>query len=636
MGNEYAVSYEGFYEGGVSSFSPDYGNFSGYRMTANQLGFPGSPQTANQLGETVNALKQGVKAFEVTMLQPDVAEAIPKEHFKEMRAIMKLSGVKPSVHGPMIDAAGFDERGNWGNGFGREDAERRMFDTMKKAALLDPKKGNVPVVFHSSAGAPGAEFRPGKKEWGEEDIVMQRGSAVNRETGQVVQIKREYKFRPERPEYLDKGVTDKSPPGVLFTAEGTIDSVNRGEWEDKLTEIAQMTKHAEEIIGDPNLVLPEYENAYIKDNGFYDISTGQRLPDLDSKTGQIKAYERLRKADLFLENAQLSFSSAFHKAYKYGTSEQKKELKELSEEYLKRISESRGAVLGPVYRSEILDDSIKRLGEITELKGGIENGKYVDRGAPKLFQEANEFAMDKAAETFGNLARRSYDELGGDKAPVLAIEPLHPGMGLSSTDDMIKLVKKSRKNFAEQLMEEKGYDESKAKKIAEDKIGVTWDVGHINMIKKHGFTDKDIVKQTKQIAPMVKHVHLTDNFGFADTHLAPGMGNVPIKKILAELEKNGRYAEMRKIVEAPGVVQHFKTSPHPMTLATFGSPLYSMKAGPYFNQVHQIQGSYFGGYGTINPQTHHSYFGAGFTTMPVELGGQMPGGQSRFGGTPMD
>lgn len=40
-------------------------------------------------------------------------------------------------------------------------------------------------------------------------------------------------------------------------------------------------------------------------------------------------------------------------------------------------------------------------------------------------------------------------------------------------------------------------------------------------------------------------------------------------------------------------------------------------------EVVDVRGSYFGRYG------------AGFTTMPVELGGQMPGGQSRFGGAPM-
>jgi len=117
--------------------------------------------------------------------------------------------------------------------------------------------------------------------------------------------------------------------------------------------------------------------------------------------------------------------------------------------------------------------------------------------------------------------------------------------------------------------------------------------------------------------------------------LAPGMGNVPIKGILEELEKTGRLSEMRKIVEAGAFVQHFKKSPHPWTMAALGSPIYGMKNAPYWNQVMDVQGSYFGGYGTVNPNIHHSYFGAGFTTMPVELGGQMPGGTSRFGGTPM-
>ena len=71
-------------------------------------------------------------------------------------------------------------------------------------------------------------------------------------------------------------------------------------------------------------------------------------------------------------------------------------------------------------------------------------------------------------------------------------------------------------------------------------------------------------------------------------------------------------------------------------MAAFGSPIYGAKMAPTWNQAMNVQGSYSSGYGTLNPQTHHSYFGAGFTTMPVELGGQMPGGESRFGGTPMN
>ena len=652
------VSYESFYGGGVSSLSPEYGNFfTGYRMDANQLGYPGNPATANQLGETVERLKQGVKAFEVTMLQPQAAETIPKQHFKEMRALMKLSGVKPSVHGPMIDAAGFDEKGNWGNEIGREDNERRMFDTIQKAAMLDTN-GNVPVVFHSSAGAPGAEFRPGKKEWGEEDKIMQRGAAINRETGQAVQIKREYKFRPEAPWLLEKGmyvkdgkVQEGGPAGVLFSAEGSIDSINRGEWEDKLTSVAQMNKHAEEIIGSAPMNLGEYMDSYISADGkeivklnksgeieekmhYFDTAVDENG---DKIVGQRASYDKIRKAGLFLENADLAFKGAFHTAYKYGDEKQKEKLKELAWKYKRdidateEVEEVNGkkylGIWSPVERQKVLDRYVGELRMLTDKELG---GK-----TPKVFQGSNEFAIERAAKTFGNLAMKSYSELGGNKAPVLAIEEFHPGTALADTEDMKKLVEESRDVFVKQLVKEKGISKAKADKIAESKIGVTWDVGHINMIKKYGFTDKDVIEQTKKIAPMVKHVHLTDNFGFADSDLPPGMGNVPIKQILEQLEKTGNLKKMRKIVEAGAFVQHFKKSPHPFTLAALGSPLYGMKNAPYWNQVENVQGNYFGGYGTLNPSIHHSYFGAGFTTMPVELGGQMPGGSSRFGGTPM-
>jgi len=417
-----------------------------------------------------------------------------------------------------------------------------------------------------------------------------------------------------------------------------------------MTEIAQMNKHSEEIMGASHAriraSMPElkpnqlYTAILDKDNtAVVDGRTGQKIADIDPDSTQLRDFNQIKKAGLFLENAELSFNGAFHKAYKYGSDKQKEELRKLSKDYHNKLGNLRGGAFDPMFKQDILDAKVTELGKITEDQWEIRDGRWTrkkDWGTPQIYKESNEFAADKAAETFGNLAKKSYDKLGGDKAPVLAIEAIHPGTALAGTDDMIKLVKKSRKNFARQLIDDEGFSKEEAKRIAAEKIGVTWDVGHINMIKKHGFTDKDVVEQTKKIAPMVKHVHLTDNFGFADTHLAPGMGNVPIKKILEQLEKTGRFDEMRKIVEAPSVVQHFKTSPHPLTLAAFGSPIYGMSSGAGWNQANQIQGSYFGGYGDINPQTHHSYFGAGFTTMPVELGGNMPGGESRFGGTPMN
>ncbi len=549
---------------------------------------------------------------------------------------MKLSGVKPSVHGPLIDAAGFDEKGNWGQEWGRVGNERRMFDTIEKAAMLD-SKGNVPVVFHSAGvGTPGAEFRPGDKSVGEKGDVMKQGVMINKDTGQAVQAKehRSYYLSTSEEDFM-KGKDNLDKGGSLMTVKESVDNNNTVEWDEKLKGIVIDKGKVDRALGNlwQNAEALHLSNINLDNNK--DIKTFnetlQKNPLLQNE---------MTKAEVLLENNNLSFRSLFNTAYKYGTDEQRGKLKNLADDWKKDSSkQSSNPFKQQIDSSNIQDEYFMKFKDITSRQLIEKNGKLMSDkrfGAPKVYQEVNEFAVDKAANTFGNLAMRSYDELGGSNAPVLAIEPFHPGAALSSTDDMIKLVGKSRDNFAKQLVDNKGFNKGQAKKIAEEKIGVTWDIGHINMIKKYGFTDKDIVEQTKKIAPMVKHVHLTDNFGYADTHLAPGMGNTPVKKIMEQLEKNGEFDKMRKITEAGAFVQHFKQSPHPLTMAAFGSPIYGMKQGAYWNQAMGMQGAYSGGYGNLNPQTHHQYFGAGFTTMPVELGGNMPGGESRFGGTPMN
>ena len=653
-----ANSYEGFYGGAGSTFNSEYS--IGFKMGGNQLGFPGSAQTANQLGETVNAIKHGTKTFEVSMVDPNVTETIPIQHFEEMRALMKLTGVKPSVHGPIIDAAGFGEQG-W-TPDARKDNERRLFGAIEKAQALDPS-GNLPIVLHSSNGAPGAEWRPGNEKKGENKIVMEKATMINQDSGQTQVAKREEKWRPEVFSEKRKKDGEYGKP-IMFDVEGSVGSANLGDWESKLTEVAQMNKHAEELIGAAPMNLAEYNNSVrvrdgkikklkeddkgilILDKTGSPIITENVLPEITSET-QVASHNQMRKAGLFLDNAELSFKGTFGQAYKYGSDKQRKVLEKLANNYTKDLDVVGDMVWNPIERQRLLDTAIGNLQEITADRALIKNGKVVrdskgdvmrdkDWGTPGVWELTENFAMEKAAKTFGNLAARSHDKFG-EKAPVLAIENMFQGMAFSRAEDMRDLVKMSRENFVKHLVDD-GMSENKAEKLAEDKLGVTWDVGHLNVMRKKGFTEKDVIEQTKIMTKdksMVKHVHLTDNFGYADTHLAPGMGNVPIKGILEELEKTGRFDEMRKIVEAPGFIQHFKVAPHSMTLAAFGSGIYGMKYGPTWDQAINIQGAYFGGYGNLNPQTHHSYFGAGFTTMPVELGGQMPGGQSRFGGAPM-
>ena len=167
--------------------------------------------------------------------------------------------------------------------------------------------------------------------------------------------------------------------------------------------------------------------------------------------------------------------------------------------------------------------------------------------------------------------------------------------------------------------------EKKAKEIANKLIGVTWDVGHIYMLKKHGYTDEDIKKEAEKIGKHVTHIHLTDNFGFEDSHLPPGEGSVNIKEQLGEIEKSltkEQKERMKTIVEAGEFVANFKETPHLYALSHLGSPLYSEDLGPTWGDIWDTQGNYMTGFGEVMPQKYFDLYGApGFAQLPRELGG---------------
>ena len=78
-----------------------------------------------------------------------------------------------------------------------------------------------------------------------------------------------------------------------------------------------------------------------------------------------------------------------------------------------------------------------------------------------------------------------------------------------------------------------------------------------------------------------------------------------------------------------------KNTPMMESFRHFGSPLYPIKAAPFWNQASDAVGGYFSGVGPTNPEIHHSIYGAGYSNLPIELGGQMAG-RSRIGGSPME
>ena len=257
--------------------------------------------------------------------------------------------------------------------------------------------------------------------------------------------------------------------------------------------------------------------------------------------------------------------------------------------------------------------------------------------APHIVESLNEFAKQKTTDTFANVAWNAYDKVKKGEwkqAPIISIENPPAGGAFSTGKELKEVVEESRDKFVKKAVEE-GMSELQAREQAEKLLGVTWDVGHINMLRKYGYKEKDIIKETEQIKPLLKHIHLSDNFGFEHTELPMGMGNVPTKKIMEKLGKKG--FEAKKIIEAASWWQHFQTPPVQQTLEAFGSPIYSMQMAPYWNQAQGFQQSYSPGYGQMLPQINYQTFGAGFSQLPSELGGQQPGAQGgRMSGRPME
>jgi len=600
------------YQGGYSSLDP-----SNNYITAGTLGTTTDPRTANILQEVSTKLSSGVKQIEIAAVSPEVFDAMPKQHLKEVNRLSKLTGIDVSLHAPVIDVSGIDPRSGFSESE-RELSERKVTEALLRAKELNPD-GNIPVTFHSAEGIPGSQFLPpSERKEGEEEY--KRVIVINKETGKLAPLEEEKKFYPGEVEVREE----------VYSPENNLKVLNHTEWDNTLSQIEFNRVRAEEILKDVNPIFRElYVNwrAAEINPAAVPASALHELNNLSAEES-----EQLRKihaAATYTDQATKTAIAAFDKAYANSKTEEEKKLLELAS---KKYGEMLGIKDGKKTDPKSFDPKTQSSALFTLIRG-------LEKLSPELYVPIEGFAVEKSAKTFGNAAFNSYKKFK-DKAPTLVIENPPAGFALSTGEDIKNMVKESRKHFVENAIRPTdkgglGMGESQAKQEAEKIIGATWDVGHINMLRKYGYSEEDIVKETEKIAPYVKHVHLSDNFGFEHTELPMGMGNVPLKKMMEKLGEKG--VDAKKIIEAGHWWQHFKTPPFQEVLEAVGSPVYSMKMAPYWNQAAGLQEGYFSGYGQMLPQINYETFGAGFSQLPQELGGQMQGAKgSRMSGRSME
>jgi len=602
-GSDYEV--KNIYQGGYSSFSPSYGDgFTGYKVTSGSLGLTTDPRTANIIADASTKFSSGAKHMELALVSQEIFDSVPKQHLKEVNQLAKLIGAEVSIHAPVMDAAGITQQGY--SESNRQSSERRISEIIERSHELNPD-GNVKVNFHSAEGVPGTEWKklPDSKKGFEGEA--NRMVAIDRESGKLIPLEKDIKYYPG-----GKGGEIRE---VLNTPEKNLENQNSVSWDNSINQLIFTKERADELLRKNEFqirhLLSDLQEA--KKEG---KSEEEILSYLSGPT-QKTAYMDLQTVNNYLSEVHKSANSLFSKAYdlaqKDGNEEVLSKLKDISKNYSEELEKNKGDILAE-------SQAMRKL--LFELKD--------DSLAPQQFVPVDKFVVNQSSKTFGNSAFNAYKKFG-DKTPIMLIENPPAGFAASTGEDLRILVEKSRKEFAENAVKEKGISEKEAKKLAEKFIGATWDVGHINMLRKHGFSEEQIIKETEKVAPYVKHVHLSDNFGFEHTELPMGMGNVPLKEIMGKLGQKG--FDAKKIIEAGQWWQHFRTNPMKESLEGMGASFYTSKIAPYWNQSNGFQQGYFSGYGNMLPQTNYELFGAGFSRLPQELGGNVSNGAGgRMGG----
>ncbi|MEM3113100.1 MAG: TIM barrel protein [Candidatus Pacearchaeota archaeon] len=601
--------YEIFYEGAGYHLDPKYNFTTGYRQPASNFALTLDARTANQLQEIAKKINIGAKEFEVQGTFKEVLDHIPDPHLKEISRQAKLAGVNLSFHGPLVEPSGFNSQASRWDESQRKQAEIQLKQAVERGHMLNPD-GNIVITLHSTAELP--EMLQREKVKGEEKITSM--FVIDPKTGSVGPLRQEEHKFPQ----------SKEDKPYEFDPNKELQLLNQRIWAQQKNQVAYYAERASEALESIERLKSEkpevYEINKLIQSGQVSLNdVREQFPEMSEFLGiNLERGERFAKINLEDSYNQLRqlYDTAYKSAEERNDAEGLRKLKEFANKVRENYEKLEKNDLETL--NEIVKEGIRVLDELKSVQ---------------IYKPLNEFIMDKSSETFANVALNAYEKFK-DKSPIISIENPPAGSGISRAEDLKLLIEKTRNKFIENLREKKGYSESEAKAIAEKLIGATWDVGHINMIRKYGYEKEDVLKEAKKISPYLKHVHLSDNFGMEHTELPMGMGNVPMEETIKIF--GDKFNKLSKVIETGGWYQHFKISPFPSTLSAFGSSAYKTGVSPYWNQFLHTSPGYFAGYGTINPDIYHSIWGRSFSALPQELGGQVQTGrESRFGGTPM-
>ncbi len=216
---------------------------------------------------------------------------------------------------------------------------------------------------------------------------------------------------------------------------------------------------------------------------------------------------------------------------------------------------------------EFLEDPFRYLGKTLQLQEShikqleesaasyAQQRKMIEKQRDEI-QPIEEYGKIASAKNLARAAIYAYDteeDMKLKKPLFIAPENLFPETGYGSHPQELKeVITDARKEMTNRLVKDRNMSESEAKKIAEDHIKATFDIGHAYTWKKYfkreaGETREHyeerfndwLLDEVDSLAKkgIIGHVHISDNFGYYDEHLMPGEGSAPLKGFIKKLRK---------------------------------------------------------------------------------------------------
>lgn len=567
----------------------------------------GTNPMGNTLQSLVAQIRTGAGKIEFEFIgqgktnsQQPGPEAFGAKERQDMRDVVELNKIRTSTHASIHrESLGGLQGGEGGSGFRRQ-AQQKVLKEIEKAIHFagEATRGGA-VVFHSG------EFPRPLVDIDEKEGVRFKGYEgeekegivyfVDERTGDLVSsVRKDQKiyepvFKTEKrngKEYwvdvkgnlIDKNTTD---PAKLFdrvpewNSNKTNFKVVERDWNHfvRLAEEKNQGKTKSQQVTPGQLYLiTQLQNKILQLKGnslYHSRQYEEHMFEKEKILEAIDFYSKLektlpenKKKQLMLERypRMMEGSHLFQKEEESPTTYLQRKLKEVNDS-MRHIHEASASADAQAMEEE------ERLKYVKP----IENV-----GVKRAWD-----TLAKAGITAMEHTKKNKDKLA---EPIfIAPENFMPGQYGSHPDEIRELVVGARKEMVKKLVNQ-GYSKKDAEEKAKTHISATLDIGHMNLWRQHferkeGETieqrderfNKWMLTETKKLAKegIIKHVHLTDNFGYDDEHLTPGQGNVPMKEFIEQMEKEG----INDFIAEPGSF-NVETSMHD-TWALVNGPVYS-------------------------------------------------------------